>query len=79
MRYKARSTSRGISCIAQEFIAIGSVEILRNGAEGERRIWPGGQFDPLGLSKGNLEELKTKVRTGRQFAVCPGHPGCACW
>lgn len=51
---------------AIEFIAIGSVEILRNGAEGERRIWPGGQFDPLGLSKGNLEELKTKeIKNGR--------------
>ena len=27
------------------------VEVLRGSAEPEKRMWPGGAFDPMGLSK----------------------------
>ena len=52
---------------AVEFALIGTAESLRGAAEPEKRIYPGGAFDPIGLSKGsNLEELKVKeIKNGR--------------
>ena len=35
----------------QEFISLAGAEVYRGGAEREKRIYPGGPFDPLGLSK----------------------------
>jgi hypothetical protein len=36
---------------AQEFISLAGAEVYRGNAEKEKRIYPGGPFDPLGLSK----------------------------
>lgn len=51
---------------AIEFAAMAGVESFRGNADAEKRIYPGGAFDPMGLSKGNLEELKVKeIKNGR--------------
>ena len=44
----------------QEFISLAGAEVYRGGAEREKRIYPGGPFDPLGLSK----------------VCSPPHPAC---
>jgi len=51
---------------AIEFAAMAGVESFRGNAEPEKRIYPGGAFDPMGMAKGNLEELKVKeIKNGR--------------
>jgi len=55
---------------AVEFALMAGVESMRGGAETEKRVYPGGAFDPMGMSKGNLEELKTKeIKNGRLAMV----------
>jgi light-harvesting complex I chlorophyll a/b binding protein 1 len=57
--------------LAVEFVAMAGVESLRGGQEeAVKRKYPGGPFDPMGLSKGNLDELKTKeLKNGRLAMV----------
>ena len=51
---------------AIEFALMAGVESLRGAADAEKRVYPGGAFDPMGMSKGNLAELKTKeIKNGR--------------
>ncbi|WP_289490492.1 chlorophyll a/b-binding protein, partial [Klebsiella pneumoniae] len=51
---------------AIEFAAMAGAESLRGAAEPEKRVYPGGPFDPAGMSKGNFEELKVKeIKNGR--------------
>jgi len=53
--------------LAINFILIGGAEAQRNAeSDDEKRKYPGGAFDPLGWSKGNLEDLKVKeLKNGR--------------
>ena len=45
-------------------------EAQRADAEAGKRIYPGGAFDPMGMSKGNLDELKLKeIKNGRLAMV----------
>lgn len=47
-------------------VLMAGAESFRANAQGEQRIYPGGAFDPMGLSKGNLAELKVKeIKNGR--------------
>jgi light-harvesting complex I chlorophyll a/b binding protein 1 len=56
--------------LAIEFIAMAGVELFRGAADAEKRIYPGGAFDPMGMSKGNLAELKLKeIKNGRLAMV----------
>jgi light-harvesting complex I chlorophyll a/b binding protein 1 len=56
--------------VALNFIAMAGAESFRNNADAEKRIYPGGAFDPMGMSKGNLEELKLKeIKNGRLAMV----------
>uniref|UniRef100_A0A7S0RJT1 Chlorophyll a-b binding protein, chloroplastic n=1 Tax=Pyramimonas obovata TaxID=1411642 RepID=A0A7S0RJT1_9CHLO len=49
-----------------EVALMGFAELKRGGASAEERMYPGGAFDPMGMSKGNLEELKLKeIKNGR--------------
>ncbi|PSC71068.1 light-harvesting of photosystem I [Micractinium conductrix] len=49
-----------------EFALMAGAESFRGAAETDKRVYPGGAFDPVGMSKGNLEELKTKeIKNGR--------------
>jgi len=51
---------------AIEFAAMAGAESFRGNAEPEKRVYPGGAFDPMGMSKGNVEELKVKeIKNGR--------------
>ena len=45
---------------AIEFALLAGVESFRGNAEGDKKVYPGGAFDPMGMSKGNLEELKVR-------------------
>ncbi|KAL4437478.1 hypothetical protein ABPG77_003459 [Micractinium sp. CCAP 211/92] len=55
---------------AIEFAAMAGAESFRGQAEAEKRVYPGGAFDPMGMSKGNLDELKTKeIKNGRLAMV----------
>lgn len=53
--------------LALNFILVAGAEAQRNGEKDpEKRKYPGGAFDPLGWSKGNLEDLKVKeLKNGR--------------
>lgn len=57
--------------LAVEFVAMAGAESYRGAQqEAEKRKYPGGAFDPMGLSKGNLDELKTKeLKNGRLAMV----------
>ena len=47
-------------------VLMAGAESFRANAEGEQRVYPGGAFDPMGMSKGNLSELKVKeIKNGR--------------
>lgn len=51
---------------AIEFAAMAGAESFRGAAEGDKKMYPGGAFDPMGMSKGNVDELKTKeLKNGR--------------
>ncbi|EFN55066.1 hypothetical protein CHLNCDRAFT_35848 [Chlorella variabilis] len=51
---------------AIEFAAMAGAESFRGAAEPEKRVYPGGPFDPAGMSKGNQDELRTKeIKNGR--------------
>eukprot|EP00887_Chlorella_sp_A99_P007665 scaffold20.g7665.t1 len=53
--------------IAVELAGFAAAETIRGAGEPEARIYPGGAFDPVGLSKGdNVEEWKVKeIKNGR--------------
>ena len=52
---------------ALEFALMAGAESFRGNAEGDKRVYPGGAFDPVGMSKGNLEEMKTKeIKNGER-------------
>jgi len=56
--------------VAIQLVAMAGVEFFRGAADAEKRIYPGGAFDPMGMSKGNLEELKVKeIKNGRLAMV----------
>jgi light-harvesting complex I chlorophyll a/b binding protein 1 len=57
--------------LAIEFVAMAGAESYRGAQEDpEKRKYPGGAFDPMGLSKGNLDELKLKeLKNGRLAMV----------
>jgi len=59
------------STLAVEGLLMGVAEGRRAGAsDPEARIYPGGAFDPMGMSKGNLDELKLKeIKNGRLAMV----------
>jgi len=49
-----------------EFVAMAAAESSRGSAEPEKRVYPGGAFDPLGMAKGDASELKLKeIKNGR--------------
>jgi hypothetical protein len=53
----------------------------RRGDESDaaKRIYPGGAFDPMGMSKGNLDELKLKVgRQALDWALLGARSGGGC-
>lgn len=51
----------------QELVLMGGAEGMRaSESDMEKRMYPGGAFDPMGMSKGNLAELKLKeIKNGR--------------
>lgn len=52
--------------LASNFILVAGAETRRVFANDQERKYPGGAFDPLGWSKGNLEDLKVKeLKNGR--------------
>ena len=62
--------------VAFELAALGFVEKLRGAESGEKRIYPGGSFDPMGMSKDAkaFEEAKLKeIKNGRLAMIaCMG-------
>jgi len=58
------------STAAVEVALMGFVEGKRGSADAESRVYPGGAFDPMGLSKGDLDTLKLKeIKNGRLAMV----------
>ncbi|GBF95488.1 light-harvesting protein of photosystem I [Raphidocelis subcapitata] len=57
--------------LAVEFVAMAAAESRRGDeSDAAKRIYPGGAFDPMGMSKGNIEELKLKeLKNGRLAMV----------
>eukprot|EP00879_Flechtneria_rotunda_P001117 GHRR01001259.1.p1 GENE.GHRR01001259.1~~GHRR01001259.1.p1 ORF type:complete len:229 (+),score=73.04 GHRR01001259.1:86-772(+) len=53
--------------LAIEFVAMAAAESRRGDEQdAQKRIYPGGAFDPLNFAKGNLDELKLKeIKNGR--------------
>ncbi|KAI8475169.1 MAG: light-harvesting protein of photosystem I [Monoraphidium minutum] len=53
--------------LAVEFVAMAAAESRRGDeSDASKRIYPGGAFDPMGMSKGNSDELKLKeIKNGR--------------
>ena len=57
--------------LAIEFVAMAAAESRRGDeADATKRIYPGGAFDPMGMAKGNADELKLKeIKNGRLAMV----------
>jgi len=57
--------------LAVEFVAMAAAESRRGDeSDASKRIYPGGAFDPMGMSKGNIDELKLKeLKNGRLAMV----------
>ncbi len=60
---------------AIEFAAMAGAESFRGQAEAEKRVYPGGAFDPMGMVSPACCCTWAAARLGRCCVVCPGHQG----